>query len=141
MANDTYYAWGPILLGEKASKDEPGQTQTIKPGETVDPAALDLDKAAWDQLRESGAVRQMPYPNVPDTWQGSPVDYLRKQANMAAEGALTGAEQSEENMQLIQLANAASTGTAMLPGVEKSTGPSEEATPPAETQKQGGNGS
>lgn len=106
-------AWSEIRHGEAGEDDKPGDTKVIKPGESVSQGDLGLDDDQWAQLVESGAVRTMAYPEMPETFQGSPVDYLREQAKMAAEGALMEAETSEENMAAIAAANAASTGSTL----------------------------
>lgn len=142
-------AWSTIKLGEKNtdSKADPSDlTQVIKPGETVSQDSLGLDDEQFKQLLESGAVRALDYPDMPDTYQDSPVNYLREQARIAAEGALSDAQASEENINAILAANAAATGTALqgneLPDdvleemEEQKKDQSSEAAPPANTDSQ-----
>lgn len=128
-------AWAPIKSGKnKGSEKEPDmETINVKPGDSVSQDALGVDDEGWKQLLESGAVRKMTYPDMPETFQGSPVDYLREKARKAAEGVLTDVETSEENIAMIAEANAASTGVSLLPNVEPATGPSEDATPASTT--------
>jgi hypothetical protein len=90
-----------------------GTTKVIKPGETVTQDSLGLNDEQFRQLVESGAVRTLEYPDMPDTYQDSPVNYLREQARIASEGALSDAQNSEENISAILAANAAATGTAL----------------------------
>jgi len=109
-------AWSPIKVGTSGEKPgDTGTTEVIKPGETVTQDSLGLSDDQFKQLVESGAVRTLEYPDMPDTYQDSPVNYLREQARKASEGALMDAENSEENMGAILAANAAATGT-MLQG-------------------------
>jgi hypothetical protein len=130
MAKDLV-AWSPIVSSkDKGTKKEPDlEETTIKPGESVTQDALGLDDAGWAQLLESGAVRSMAYPDMPETFQGSPVEFLREEMRKAAEGILSDVETSEENIAAVNAVNAASTGTALLPeGVEPASGPSADAT-------------
>lgn len=132
MASDTLYAWSPISYGEPTRNAEnPGDTTVIKPGTAVSRADLDsVTDEGWKQLIESGAIRAQEYPNIPETWQDSPVQFLRDQARKAAEGIMDDAATSQENIAAVMSANAAETGVALLPeGVEPATTPSSEATP------------
>ena len=59
----TYYAWSVF----HAERNEWGQpTKTINCGETVSKSDLDVSDADWDYLVETGAVREQPYPDIPD---------------------------------------------------------------------------
>lgn len=53
-----YYAWSPIRTGERE----------ILPGTVVSPNDIGDD---WNALIASKAVRDRPYPKMPDTFQGS----------------------------------------------------------------------
>jgi hypothetical protein len=107
-------AWSAIRVGEPTKNAEnPGETKVIKPGETVTQDSLGLDDEQFRQLVESGAVRALEYPDIPNTYQDSPVNYLREQARIASEGALSDAQNSEENINAILAANQAATGTAL----------------------------
>lgn len=125
----TMYAWSPIKSGKNDGNDKIEEVN-VNPGESVTQDQLGVDDDGWRQLIESGSVRAMKYPDVPETFQGSPVEYLREQAKAAADGSLLDAETSEENIGAIALANAVSTGTALPPGVETSEGPTKDAAPP-----------
>jgi|SRR6185295_6136987 len=130
MAKDLV-AWSPIVSSKNngTHKDPDLEEVTVKPGESVNKDALGVDDDGWQQLIDSGAVRSQAYPDMPETFQGSPVEFLREEMRKAAEGALTDVETSEENIASVIAINAASTGTALLPeGVEPATGPSESAT-------------
>lgn len=129
MAKDLV-AWSPIESSKNngTHKDPDLEKIIVKPGESVSQDALGVDDAGWAQLLESGAVRSQAYPDMPETFQGSPVEFLRDEMRKAAEGALTDVETSEENIASVIAINAASTGTALLPeGVEPATGPSPDA--------------
>lgn len=102
-------AWSPIRVGKSAEGDKPGETKVIKPGETVTKESLG-DEEEFNQLVASGALKPLPYPEMPETYQDSPVNFLREQARKAADDALLTAETSEENISAIQAANLASTG-------------------------------
>jgi len=107
-------AWSTIKVGKPNTDPQKltgGETEVIKPGDTVTQDGLGLDDDQFRQLVESGAVRALPYPDMPPTYQDSPVAYLREQARIAAEGALNDAQTSEDNINAIMAANAASTGT------------------------------
>ena len=110
-------AWSPIKVGEPTKNAEnPGEVRTIKPGETVTKDDLGLDDEGWKQLLESGAVRDsdvVKYPDMPEAYQGSPVEFLREQARKAADEALLGADTSEANLGAIATANAVATGQAL----------------------------
>jgi len=125
-------AWSSIKSAKNnGTEKEPEWKEIIvKPGESVTQDALALDDEGWKQLLESGSVRTMPYPEMPETYQDSPVQFMREQARKAAEGIMDDASMSEENMAAVMAANSAETGTALLPeGVEPATTPSPEATP------------
>lgn len=141
-------AWSAIRLGEPNNNPQnaaSGETKVIKPGETVTQESLGLNDEQFRQLVESGAVRPLEYPDMPETYQDSPVNYLREQARIASEGALSNAQNSEENINAILAANAASTGA--LQGEEldpevraemerQKEDQSSEASPPAPTTTQ-----
>jgi hypothetical protein len=76
-----YYAWAPIQYGVSTDKD--GNVlgdKVLAAGDSVDPKKLGIDQANFDALVESGAIRDYAYPDMPDEYQGSPVDFLREQA-------------------------------------------------------------
>jgi hypothetical protein len=132
-------AWGPIRSGKNngTEKDPDLETITIAPGETVTKDALGLDDDGWEQLIASGAVRTMSYPDMPETYQSSPVDFLRESARAAAENELMSSEMSEENIAAIIAANNASTGVALPPEdtSDTTTTSEEESTQPTTTFK------
>lgn len=133
----TWYAWSPI---NSAEAKEDGKTVTVKPGDTVTADKLFLDDAQWKQLVESGAVRTMAYPDMPDTWQGSPVDFYLSEAKKASENALTSVSESADVVNAAAMANAASSGDpdAQALAVEQPTADEINAPPPPDAN--GGNG-
>jgi len=139
MADDTYYAWTNIQSGKDngTTKEPDLEVLSATRGDAVTADDLGLDEDQFKQLVDAGSVRRMKVPDMPDTFQGSPVDFLRQQARLAAEGTLGDAETSEENMSAILAANAASTGVALPPEIEEGTGPSEEVAEPDEETDNG----
>lgn len=71
------YAWTNVSAGDKSAKY----------GEVVTASKLGISKEQFDAHVESGAFRTTKPPDLPETWQGSPVDYLRQQADQAGEDA------------------------------------------------------
>jgi hypothetical protein len=70
------YAWSPIQAGDKSAKF----------GEEVSASGLGISKEDFASLVESGAVRSKKPPKLPDDWQGSVIDFIRKEAREAFEG-------------------------------------------------------
>lgn len=112
MADVTWYAWSPIVGG---TSDE---VIKVAFGEEVTKSKLMLDNVGWLQLRESGAVRTIKPPDIPETWQDSPINYYLDQAKKAAEGVMAGMSESPEVMAAAQIGNAAATGD---PGAQQQT--------------------
>lgn len=106
-------AWSPIKSAKNngTEKDPDMEVIKVEPGETVTQELLGLDDGGWAQLVESGSVRTMAYPDMPETYQLSPAEFLREEARKAAEGT---SDMSEENTAAILAANAAGTGTALI---------------------------
>lgn len=87
---DTFYAWSPILYG--ADFDDKGNKLgdlRKEYGDTVSAADLNLDDRQFQQLVDSGAVKNFAPPQLPAGYTGSPRDYALRMAQMA-EGALAG---------------------------------------------------
>lgn len=80
MAKDdpTYYAWSQIAHGV----DPSGSLITCEPGDEVTAKSLGLDKAGFQQLVDTYAIREVPFPPLPDNYPDSPQrwweDQLRK---------------------------------------------------------------
>lgn len=93
----TFYAWSDIRTGAPTAKaDEPGEVKTIKRGDTVSQADAMVDDDGWRQLVESGAIRTLQVPDMPDTYQGSPIDFLKEQAAKAGDDAMNAVMASPE---------------------------------------------
>jgi hypothetical protein len=76
----TYYAWSPIATGRD---EKTWQMQYKKPGESVSASSLNVSETQFQQLVDSGAVRTAKYPDIPEEWEGSVLDWLRAQADEA----------------------------------------------------------
>lgn len=100
-----WYAWSEIRTA-----DADGKAVTLKFGQRVTAEKANVDEVGFAQLIESGAVRLTKPPEVPDTWQDSPINYLLDQAKKASEGVLADASVSPEVMAAAQMSNASSTG-------------------------------
>lgn len=79
----TMYAWTKIRLEAVRDETDPAvilRYNTIEPGATVTPEDLGYtaDSADWRELLQGGAVRPMPFPEIPATFQGSPIEYARQ---------------------------------------------------------------
>ncbi len=102
MAEDTMYAWTPILAGGETKEVKgPGgvvrniilNRNRIEVGEKVDKATMTEGSsnpdADWDAFVESGAIRPYPFPKDLDpNSTESPIDFLRRQLREAAETQL-----------------------------------------------------
>jgi hypothetical protein len=87
MADKTYYAWSPIRSAKvtDASATPPKvEHSNAQPGDSVTAAKLGLSKEQFDELVASGAVRETKYPDLPEGYQDSPVNFLRQQALAAS---------------------------------------------------------
>lgn len=91
-----HFAWSEIRYGAEVDKD--GTLvgyKTIPAGQQVSKSKLGVDDAGWEQLIEAGSVREYEYPDMPEGYNGSPIDFLRAQlAHVAGavEGSGTGYE-------------------------------------------------
>lgn len=72
------YAWAPIDAGEKQ----------FKLGDSVSAGDLDVDDREFQALVDSGAVREYEPPKLPDTYQGSILDFVREKRAAADEEEL-----------------------------------------------------
>lgn len=80
------YAWSEIRYGVETDKDGNFlRHKVVKAGETVTKAKLGVSDADWAQLQEAGSVRPYAYPDMPESYEGSPVDFLREQASAVAD--------------------------------------------------------
>ncbi len=80
----TLYAWSDFRVGEPAKDDKPGKITTIKFGETVTAEKLGgADDEQMQAYMDSGAIREVKPPDMPATFQGSPLDFVRAEAEKA----------------------------------------------------------
>ena len=85
-----YYAWSDIRYGAEVDKDgNKTADKMVKAGDTVTQKNLGVSDADWQALVDAGSVREYEYPDMPDTYQGSPVDFLREKLADVA-GAVEG---------------------------------------------------
>jgi hypothetical protein len=89
-----YYAWGPIRAG---TAEKP---VNVKYGDTVTADKLSIAKEEFAALVESRAVRDTKPPELPDEWQDSPINFLRKQA-ADAEASETAALLNEDQLEAL----------------------------------------
>lgn len=94
------YAWSNIQHGVDRDTTDPTvitRYHTTKRGSVVTADKLGLSDEQFQELVDAGSVRSIPYPDMPDTWGGSPVEWYREQARLAADNALTEAMESQES--------------------------------------------
>ncbi len=84
------YAWSVFV----ADRNEFGQTtKTINPGDEVTREKLKMSEDDWDYLVETGAVRPLPYPDVPDGT--APAEHFARQDAEFSRGELSDDEAKE----------------------------------------------
>ena len=86
MADATYYAWSPIRGGKRTGEGDDAKVEAVNvaAGETVTASKLGVSKEEFQALVDSGAVRTQKYPDLPEGYQDSPVNFMRQQALEAA---------------------------------------------------------
>lgn len=104
---------------------------SIKFGEEVSQDDLGIDDDEWQALVDGAAIRDYAPPDMPKGYLGSPLEFLREQANkreeeefglLAAIGGYNVGGANEESMHL----------QGLIPAeIEAGTGPSEESKPPS----------
>lgn len=83
---DTMYAWSDIQYGaETAADGTVTKVLSVKAGDSVTKSKLGVSDEDWNELIAAGSVRPYKYPDMPDTFGGSPVDFLRQQASAVAD--------------------------------------------------------
>lgn len=112
----TLYAWSPIRSAEQFDEEtkKAGASVTKNVGDTVTQDEMYLSDEQWNQLVSSGAVRSYAPPEMPNTFQGSPIDFLKEQARKASEDAVDQVMASPEVLAAITSSNDAAAGQAML---------------------------
>lgn len=92
------YAWTNFAL----EHDEWGRpSKTVKPGDVVTQEILKVSEESWNQLIQTGQVREQPYPKLPTG--SSPVEYFKHLQAKAAQGKLTGDEVVELQQRIFSL--------------------------------------
>lgn len=79
------YAWSDVRYADKD-----GNAKVLKRGEVVTPEKLNMSKEEFDNLADgtpAAAFKPQKFPNLPDGYQDSPVNFLREQASRAEEAA------------------------------------------------------
>ncbi len=74
MANTKYYSWSNF------------KGTDIKPGDEVSANKLGVNAEEFKAFVESGAVRTVPYPKLPEGYAGSPHEHRVAQLAAAARG-------------------------------------------------------
>lgn len=112
---DKLYVWSEIRHGEPGKDDKPGATKVFKRGEAVSKGDFaDMSDEEFDQLVAGGSLRKMKYPEMPETYQDSPINFLREQAKKAAEDAMLSVSESEVAVAAVQAEIQASTGAEQV---------------------------
>lgn len=93
---DKLYVWSEIRHGEPGDGDKPGATKVFKRGESVSKSDFaGISDEEFAGIVEGGSLRKMKYPDMPETYQGSPIDFMREQAKLAAENAMLDSDVGE----------------------------------------------
>lgn len=117
---DKLYVWNEIRHGEPGEGDKSGDTKVFKRGDSVSKSDFaGMSDEEFDQLIAGGTLRTMKYPDMPETYQGSPVEYMREQARKAAEAALLDVSESDVAVAAVQAEIQSSSGTAQISEVEQ----------------------
>lgn len=76
-----YYAWSQINYAADVDKDTGSRTvKSVKHGEEVTAQKLGLNKDQFQELVDSGAVRDRKFPDLPEGYTGTPREFFLKQA-------------------------------------------------------------
>lgn len=81
-----YYAWSNFRL---ADEKDGTVTTALRVGDEVTQAKLAIEDEEFEYLLETGAVREQPYPDMPDGDTRSPAKFMTDQVARAAAGELT----------------------------------------------------
>lgn len=91
MAAKTLIAWSPIRHGGKTVDGVVQDVKVIKAGDKVSRDTIKgsdgerLSDENWNAMIEAGVLRPYAYPDLPEGYTGSPVQFLMEQARQAAE--------------------------------------------------------
>ena len=78
----TYFAWTPILVGKKGETtgDKTAiEAKTVKVGEQVSASSLGVSDDDFEEMVNSGAVREYEYPDLPKGYPDSPINFMKDQ--------------------------------------------------------------
>lgn len=128
----TMYAWTRIQNGVERDEVDPKvilKTNYIEYGSEVTADDLGIDDVEFQALVDGGAVRDYAPPNLPATFTGSPLDFLRDQAKKAEELTLS------QNLGGYVMNGPDETGRLLGVGgeIEPGTGPDDTAAAPERT--------
>lgn len=93
MASETWYLWSPVYDGGETQEVSlpTGGTRSVITKRNVTPVGtkvtqekLGADDDLWNEWVDGGVVRQYPYPDMPAGSTDSPLVFLQKQLNAAA---------------------------------------------------------
>ena len=86
-----YEAWSNIWVG-KIGDDDKVTTSTLKPGDPVTPADVACESEDDPQFQEylaSGAIRVYQFPDLPEGYSNSPVQFLKDQVRAVEDSVLS----------------------------------------------------
>jgi hypothetical protein len=74
-----YFAWSKILIGADVDPKTgiAAKHEYVQVGEEVDAAKLNVSDEQFDEYITSGAIREYEYPDVPEGYQDSPLNFFR----------------------------------------------------------------
>ena len=93
MASETYYLWSPVQDGGETKlvplptggeRSVVVKRNVVPVGSKVTQEKLGADDALWNEWVDGGVVRTYPYPDMPAGSTDSPLVFLQKQLNEAA---------------------------------------------------------
>lgn len=103
----TYHAWSPIKsavkTGENAAGNPVMKLINVQHGEEVSADKLGISEKDFQDLVNSGAVREFAPPELPENYQDSPINYM-KEIVRRVEKAATSFEGGGVNAALLQKA-------------------------------------
>ena len=81
------YAWSDIEYDADVDPDSGARKpKYIRRGEEVNRSKLGVDEENFQALVDAGSVRPMKFPDIPATFQGSPVEWYREELAKTQEG-------------------------------------------------------
>lgn len=90
-----WYAWSEIRYGADI-QEKTGvllKNHSVPPGEEVTPDMLNVSEDEFADMVRGGSIRSYPFPDdMPENYQGSPIQWLEQKRKIAANAFLVGAE-------------------------------------------------